>query len=102
MGRTFLYTEIQAAVPFEQFDWHSINAALKTTPGLIRKTWLSGIGTHTVGGFYEFDSAENALAFAQGPFTEEARRAGAAATTRLFDGDVVEDASVDMNSPYYA
>ncbi|MFE3202003.1 hypothetical protein [Embleya sp. NPDC059237] len=102
MGRTFLYTEIQAAVPFEQFDWHSINAALKTTPGLIRKTWLSGIGTHTVGGFYEFDSAENALAFAQGPFAEEARRAGAAATTRLFDGDVVEDASVDMRSPYYA
>ncbi|WP_328764338.1 YdhR family protein [Streptomyces sp. NBC_00272] len=65
MGKTFLYTEIQAAVPFEQFDWRQVNEALKTAPGLIRKTWLSGIGTHTVGGFYEFDSAENALAFAQ-------------------------------------
>lgn len=73
MGKTFLYTEIQAAVPFEQFDWHQVNAALKAAPGLIRKTWLSGIGTHTLGGFYEFDSAENALAFAQGPFAEEAR-----------------------------
>lgn len=67
MGKTFLYTEIQAAVPFDQFDWYQVNEALKTAPGLIRKTWLSGIGTHTVGGFYEFDSAENALAFAQGP-----------------------------------
>lgn len=101
MGKTFLYTEIQAAVPFDQFDWQEINATLKTAPGLIRKTWLSGIGTHTVGGFYEFDSAESALAFAQGPFAEEARRAGAPATTRLFDGDIVKDASVDLNSPYY-
>lgn len=101
MGKTFLYTEVQAAVPFEQFDWQQVNAALRTAPGLIRKTWLSGIGTHTLGGFYEFDSAENALAFAQGPFAEEARRAGAAATTRLFDGDVVKDASLDLDSPYY-
>jgi hypothetical protein len=101
MGKTFLYTEIQAAVPFDQFGWHQVNVALKTAPGLIRKTWLSGIGTHTIGGFYEFDSAENALAFAQGPFAEEARRAGAPATTRLFDGDIVKDASVDLNSPYY-
>ncbi|WP_405015781.1 YdhR family protein [Kitasatospora sp. NBC_00070] len=101
MGKTFLYTEIQVAVPFEQFDWHQVNVALKAAPGLIRKTWLSGIGTHTIGGFYEFDSAENALAFAQGPFAEEARRAGAPATTRLFDGDIVKDASVDLDSPYY-
>ncbi|KOV11266.1 hypothetical protein ADK60_35740 [Streptomyces sp. XY431] len=101
MGKTFLYTEIQAAVPFDRFDWQQVNEALKTAPGLIRKTWLSGIGTHTIGGFYEFDSAENALAFAQGPFAEEARRAGSPATTRLFDGEVVREASVDLDSPYY-
>ena len=102
MGKTFLYTEVQAAIPFDQFDWQQANPALKTAPGLIRKTWLSGIGTHTIGGFYEFDTAEHALAFAQGPFAEEARLAGAAATTRLFDGEVVEDASVDLGSPYYS
>ncbi|WP_043464714.1 hypothetical protein [Kitasatospora sp. MBT66] len=101
MGKTFLYTEIQAAVPFDRFDWQQVNAALKTAPGLIRKTWLSGIGTHTIGGFYEFDTAENALAFAQGPFAEEARRAGSPATTRLFDGEVVREASIDLDSPYY-
>jgi hypothetical protein len=101
MGKTFLYTEIQVAVPFGQFDWQQVNAALKIAPGLIRKTWLSGIGTHSLGGFYEFDSTENALAFAQGPFAEETRRAGALATARLFDGDIVKDASIDLDSPYY-
>ncbi|WP_030391762.1 hypothetical protein [Kitasatospora purpeofusca] len=101
MGKTFLYTEIEAAVPFDRFDWQQVNAALRTAPGLIRKTWLSGIGTHTIGGFYEFDTAENALAFAQGPFAEEARRAGSPATTRLFDGEVVREASIDLDSPYY-
>ncbi|MCX4688776.1 hypothetical protein OG401_31535 [Kitasatospora purpeofusca] len=101
MGKTFLYTEIQAAVPFDRFDWQPVNAALKTAPGLIRKTWLSGIGTHSVGGFYEFDTADNALAFAQGPFAEGAHRAGSPATTRLFDGEVVREASVDLDSPYY-
>ena len=101
MGKTFLYTEVQADVPFDQFDWQQVNAGLKTVPGLIRKTWLSAIGTHTLGGFYEFDTVENALAFAQGPFAEEARAAGAAATTRLFDGDIVKDAGLDLGSPYY-
>jgi hypothetical protein len=102
MGKTFLYTEIQVALPFENFDWQQANPSLKAAPGLIRKTWLAGIGTHTVGGFYEFDSAENALAFAQGPFADEARRVGAPATTRLFDGEVVKAASIDLDSPYYS
>ena len=102
MGKTFLYTEVQVSMPFEHFDWERANGPIKTAPGLIRKTWLSGLGTNTIGGFYEFDSAEHALAFAQGPFAEEARQAGAAATTRLFDGEVVREASVDLRSPYYA
>lgn len=101
MSKTFLYTEIQASVPFEHFDWQQANLPLKQVPGLLRKTWLSGLGTHTLGGFYEFDSPEHAIAFAQGPFADEARRAGAAATTRLFDGTVVQQASEDLNSPYY-
>ncbi|WP_375425283.1 hypothetical protein [uncultured Friedmanniella sp.] len=101
MSKTFLYTEIQAPVPFDRFPWEQANEPLKSVPGLVRKTWLSGVGTQTLGGFYEFDTAENALAFAQGPFAEEARRAGAAATTRLFDGEVVREASLDLRSPYF-
>ncbi|WP_203673404.1 MULTISPECIES: hypothetical protein [unclassified Streptomyces] len=65
------------------------------------RTAVDGDRRDCAAGFYEFDSAENALTFAQGPFAEEARRAGAPATTRLFDGDIVKDASIDLNSPYY-
>ncbi|KAA8886225.1 YdhR family protein [Nocardia colli] len=101
MGKTFLYTEMQTAIPFEGFPWGAVNAELKGVPGLLRKTWLSGLGTNTVGGFYEFDTAEHALDFAHGQFAEQARRAGAASTTRLFDGEIVREASVDLRSPYF-
>ncbi|GAA3598786.1 YdhR family protein [Klugiella xanthotipulae] len=101
MTQAFLYTEVHASVPFERVEWRSINPGIKQAPGFIRKTWLAGVGTHTIGGFYEFDTVENALAFAQGPFTEEARSQGATATTKIFDGDVVREASIDMGSPYH-
>jgi hypothetical protein len=55
MARTFLYAEMQSHVPFDEFDWQTVNSGLKLAPGLIRRTWLSGIGTNTLGGFYEFD-----------------------------------------------
>ena len=101
MTKTFLYTELQVSVPFDHFDWAPINESLKQVPGLVRKTWLSALNTHTIGGFYEFDSEANALAFAQGGFVDEAREAGAVWTTKLFDGEVVAAASMDMGSPHY-
>jgi hypothetical protein len=101
MGRVFLYTEAQASVPFEHFQWQEANPYLKQADGLINKTWLSGIGNASLGGLYLFDSAEHALAFARGPFAEEMRQAGAAATTRIFDAELVEDASRDMGSPFF-
>src|SRR5256885_1040011 len=76
VGKTFLYTEVQASVPFEHFDWERANGAIKDAPGLIRKTWLSGLGTNTIGGVYQFDSAGHALAFAAGPLAEEVAPAG--------------------------
>ena len=33
MGKTFLYTEIQVALPFEHFDWQQANPSLKKAPG---------------------------------------------------------------------
>jgi len=100
-GKVFLYGELQRSVPFTDVDWRTMNAALKQVPGLVRKTWLSGIGTHTVGGFYEFDSEEHARAFATGPYAQEAAQIVASLMVRLFDGDVVEEASRDMGSPHY-
>ena len=62
MSKFFVYTEVQLSVPFDQAPWHRLNLILKTQKGLQNKTWLSGVQNNSVGGFYEFDSLENAQA----------------------------------------
>ncbi len=69
---------------------------------LQKQTWLSGYQNGSVGGFYEFDSLENANRFAQDYFPIEAKKLGAAFTTRVFDGAVTEEASRALNSVHYA
>ncbi len=102
IGKVFLYGELQLSVaPFTEELWRPVNAALKNVKGLVRKTWTLGIGTNTVGGFYEFDSEENARAFATGFYAEQAKAMNASLLVRLFDGDLGEAASRDMNSPHY-
>jgi hypothetical protein len=44
---------------------------------------------------------ENAQAFAYDYFPMEAKRIGAAFTTRIFDGNVTEEASRALNSQHY-
>ena len=100
--KAFVYTEVQLSVPFDQAPWRELNPILKAQPGLRNKTWLSGDKNNSVGGFYEFDSLENARRFAYDYFPEEARKIGAAFTTRVFDGGITEEASVYLNSPHYA
>lgn len=79
-----------------------MNPTLKQQPGLLAKTWLSGIHTGTPGGFYAFDTIENASSFAINYFPTEAAGLGAAFYTRVFDAAVVEEASRAMNSPFYS
>ena len=100
--RVFLYAEFQVSAPFEESVWRDVNPVLHTVPGLRSKTWLSGIGTHSIGGFYEFDSVANARAYAEGMLSDAARGVGGSLTVKLFDGDVVAEASKDMRSPFYA
>jgi hypothetical protein len=76
VSKVFLYAEIQVSAPFKNVDWPSINIAMKKEKGLKSKTWLSGIGTNTIGGFYEFDGVENARAYAEGYLAEAAKRLG--------------------------
>ena len=99
----FLYTEIQVNVPsFEKnAPWRDLNPMIKKQPGFMSKTWLSGLHTGTVGGFYAFDTVENAQNFAFNQFTKEAAALNAAFYTRIFDANVTEPASRDMNSPFY-
>lgn len=99
--RIYLYAEFQNAAPFGPDVWAEANPLMQAVPGLRSKTWLSGIGTHSVGGFYEFDSIANAHAYADGLLAEFARGAGASLSVKLFDGDVVAEASRGMSSPFY-
>lgn len=101
-SRVFLYAEFQVSMPFSEDVWREANPAMHTVPGLLSKTWLSGINTHSVGGFYEFDSVQNARAYAVGMLVEFAKAANASLTVKLFDGDVVAEASQGMRSPYFA
>lgn len=102
LKKVFLYAEIQVSIPFTEIDWQSINTAMKKEKGLKSKTWLSGVNNHTIGGFYEFDSLENAKAYAEGYLAAAAKQIGGSLSVKLFDGDVVADASRGISSPFYA
>ncbi len=99
--KTFLYAEFQVSIPFDDFAWMEANSAMQQIPGLVNKTWLSGISTNSIGGFYQFDTEENARSYAEGLLADFAKSASASLTVRLFDGSVVLEASRGMNSPYY-
>lgn len=96
----FVYTEVQVGVPFEQAPWKDLNPILAAQPGLLHKTWLAGVGTHSLGGFYAFDNIPHAREFALGYFPTETARLGAAYTTRILDAAVVAEASAALRSPY--
>lgn len=98
----FVYTEVQVGVPFAQAPWRDLNPVLAAQPGLLHKTWLAGVGTHSLGGFYAFDTLDHARRFALEYFPGEAAKLQAAFTTRLFDAALVEEASRPLRSPYFA
>lgn len=97
----YVYTELQLSAPFKEVPWQRINEAVKKQPGFVNKTWLAGIGNNSVGGFYVFDSIENAQKFVTDYFPQEAKKFGVAQTTRIFDARATEEASRDMNSMHY-
>lgn len=99
--KAYVYTELQMSVPFKDVPWQRINVDIKKQPGFINKTWLSGAGNNSGGGFYAFDSIENAQKFVTGYFPFEAKSFGVAQTTKIFDADATEEASRDMNSMHY-
>lgn len=97
----FVYTEVQIAAPFDMAPWREINPVLARQPGLLHKTWLSGVHTRSVGGFYAFDTLANATAFVTDYFPTETKALDVAYTTRLFDASVVAEASKAMKSPFF-
>lgn len=101
MSKIFLYAEYQAAAPFSNVDWDEINAEMKEFKGLVSKTWLSGVNTKTIGGFYEFENQVDAQAYIDKLLTPYSKHIGGNLTVKLFDGEIVKDASLGMNSPFY-
>jgi len=99
--KVFLYAEFQVSIPFNEVDWETINSEMKTYSGLISKTWLSGLNNNTVGGFYEFDSAENAQKYIDGLLYPFSKKVNGNLSVKLFDGDVTMNANIGMKSPYY-
>ena len=97
----FVYTEVQVNVPFSSVPWRQRNPETRGNRGFLAKTWLSGLGTNTVGGLYAFDTIENAKAFALTFFAANAAKQGKAFSTRVFDALVVQQASQAVNSPFY-
>jgi hypothetical protein len=101
MAKVFLYAEYQISYDFNEMDVDPIHVEMKKFPGLKSKTWLSGVNTKSVGGFYEFDSLENAQNYVDNLLVPFVETFNANLTVRLFDGDVVSAASKEMGSPYY-
>jgi len=100
-GKIFLYAEYQVSVPFEQIDWAPINPEMKKFEGLKSKTWLSGINNNTVGGFYEFSSLDCAQEYIDALLIPFSKKINGNLSVKLFNGDVVAEASKDMGSPFY-
>jgi len=101
-ARVFLYAEYQVSIPFAQIDWTAINIEMKKFPGLVSKTWLSGLNTHSVGGFYEFESRESAQKYIDGLLIPFAAQVQGNLAVRLFDAEATKAASIGINSPFYA
>lgn len=99
--QAFVYTELQLSIPMNEVPWRELNPTLLNQPGLINKTWLSGVGNKSIGGFYVFDTVANAEKFVTEYFPTEAKKLDAAHTTRILDATVVGDASRDMNSVHF-
>lgn len=99
--KVFLYAEYQVSIPFDQIDWEPINEEMKRFEGLVSKTWLSGVSNHSVGGFYEFESRELAQKYIDELLIPFGHSVNGNLSVKLFDGDIVAEASRGMNSPFF-
>ncbi len=99
--RVFLYVEFEAQAALGKTAWRAANPPMHSVSGLRNRTLLSGFGVDMFGGFYEFDTLENARAYADGVLSAVAKSIGGGMTLRLFSGDARAEASRDTSSPYF-
>lgn len=99
--KAFVYVEVQISVPFRDFLWEMNNPEIRHAPGFVCKTWLSGVDNNSIGGFYGFDSIENAKLYATEYMPNKCKELNIGLTTRVFDAEIVETASREMDSPFF-
>lgn len=97
----YLYAEFQVSIPFDEIDWEAINIEMKKFDGLQSKTWLSGVNSKSVGGFYAFDTLQNAQNYIDQLLIPFTKRVNGNLSVRLFDADATGRASIAMNSPFF-
>jgi len=68
---------------------------------IFKKARPDTIDSKTVGGFYEFDSVENAQKYIDGLLIPFAKQVNGNLSVKLFDGEVTRDANIGMLSPFY-
>ena len=98
----YLHVEFPTFIPMDELDWKQINVEMRKYQGLISKTWLSGINNDTVGGFYEFETKENAENYVENylkKITEETLNVKGKYT--IYSKDATKKQSIEMNSPYF-
>lgn len=97
----YLYAEYQVSIPFDAIDWRSVDGEMKKFPGLLSKTWLSGLNTQTVSGFYAFDSLDNAQHYIDRLLVPFADQIKGNLSVRLYDALATREASAAIHSPFF-
>ncbi len=98
----YVHVEFPTFIDQNQLDWKQINVEMKKFDGLISKTWLEGIDKNSVGGFYEFDTRQNAENYIQNYLKEVTEsQLGVEGTYKIYSKDATKNPSVEMNSPFW-
>ncbi len=92
----FLYVEFPglATISFDEFVRRDADIKTKQFPGIKSKTWLFGIDTKSVGGFYEFNSRGNAQNYVDNYLIAVANKLGVEVTYKLFLKTNTNNASI--------
>ena len=97
----YLHVEYPVSIPFEKFPWSDANPKMKQYDGLLSKTWLSGLDNNSIGGFYEFDTRQNAQNYIDNHLIAVGKKLGVEGVYKMYNKTVTKQASIGMNSPFW-
>eukprot|EP01083_Nonionella_stella_P158234 514766_1 len=97
----YLYVDFPTSTTFDNIPWKVINSEMKEFNGLKSKTWLASVDNSTCGGFYEFDTKDNAQNYIDNYLKDKVeKQMNVKATFKLYDKEITKEASMGMSSPF--